>query len=71
MWEHRPLGIIFPRRLEKREKQLWMMVRTWTVWIRIRMLFGTCGLKEGPVVAVGELSPREGDKNRATGRKVR
>jgi hypothetical protein len=35
---HSPLGIILPCCLE--EKNLWMMVRTWTNWNLIRELLG-------------------------------
>jgi hypothetical protein len=64
--KHRPLWIVFPHRWkkgEKEKKELWMMVRTWTNWHLIRELLRTSNLKEGAVVAVGELSPRKKTNN--------
>jgi hypothetical protein len=48
-----------------REKNLWMMVRTWTNWNLQGNRSGRAGHKEGAVVA------STAERKRATGRKVR
>jgi hypothetical protein len=40
MWEHRPFKELWPTVGKKHEKNLWIMVRTWTNWNLIREPLG-------------------------------